>query len=102
MEQLGQVELFRFHELFHSLWLSVRPARHLCGIFAISGSVTNNDPVVFSINVQKTNVGVADLLQLLGAWGACPKDQFVCCPADLDDDSTVGVSDLLALLSNRG
>lgn len=41
-------------------------------------------------------VGVSDLLQLLGAWGACD------CPEDLDDDGFVGVSDLLTLLANWG
>lgn len=43
------------------------------------------------------NVGVPDLLELLGNWGACED-----CPADLDGDDTVGVSDLLELLGDWG
>jgi hypothetical protein len=43
------------------------------------------------------DVGIEDLLVVLGAWGAC-----VGCPADLDGDGVVTVSDLLALLSARG
>ncbi|MEE9130855.1 MAG: hypothetical protein V3T84_12610 [Phycisphaerales bacterium] len=43
------------------------------------------------------NVGVGDLLILLGAWGPNPGH-----PADFDGDGNVGVSDLLALLVNWG
>ncbi len=45
-------------------------------------------------------VGVADLLTLLGAWGACTDS--LKCAADLDDDTAVGVTDLLILLANWG
>jgi len=41
--------------------------------------------------------GFNDLLQLLGAWGACPS-----CEADLDGDGEAGFPDLLALLSAWG
>ncbi len=43
------------------------------------------------------DVGVGDLLILLGAWGPDPGH-----PADFDHTGNVGVSDLLALLANRG
>ncbi len=46
---------------------------------------------------QDGAIGVADLLALLAAWGACPGGDA--CLADLDGDLTVGVADLLALLS---
>ncbi len=42
----------------------------------------------------------ADLILLLGAWGAC--DDCNDCPADLDGDCTVGSSDLITLLGNWG
>lgn len=42
------------------------------------------------------DVGVTDLLQLIGAWGPCD------CPEDLNADHMVGVEDLLALLANWG
>jgi subtilisin family serine protease len=41
-------------------------------------------------------VGTADLLELLGAWGAA------CSPADLDGDGVVGTADLLVLLTAWG
>ncbi len=41
-------------------------------------------------------VDIADLLILLGDWGACPPP----CPADLDADGSVGITDLLILLAN--
>ncbi len=44
------------------------------------------------------DVGVADLLTLLAAWGPCPGE----CPADFDADNTVGILDLLTLLANWG
>ena len=40
------------------------------------------------------------LLILLGLWGPC--DDCNNCLADLDDDCTVGVKDLLILLGNWG
>ena len=46
------------------------------------------------------DVGVKDLLFLLGAWGPCPKKGD--CPADFDEDSAVGVKDLLFLLGTWG
>lgn len=45
-------------------------------------------------------VGVSDLLTLLGDWGACPAEGA--CAADLNDDDIVGVGDLLILLSEWG
>jgi hypothetical protein len=42
-------------------------------------------------------VGLADLLSLLAAWGPNPGD-----PADFDSDGEVGLSDLLALLARWG
>jgi subtilisin family serine protease len=41
-------------------------------------------------------VGTADLLELLGAWGAA------CSPADLDGDGVVGTTDLFVLLAAWG
>ena len=46
------------------------------------------------------DVGVKDLLFLLGAWGACPPKGD--CPADFDDSGDVGVKDLLFLLGAWG
>jgi hypothetical protein len=43
------------------------------------------------------NVGVVDLLRLLGAWGPCNG-----CPEDIDCSGYVGVTDLLALLGAWG
>ena len=45
-------------------------------------------------------VGVADFLELLGTWGACPPVGD--CPADFDGSGDVGVSDFLKLLGNWG
>ena len=45
-------------------------------------------------------VGVKDLLILLGSWGPC--DNCANCPADLNVDCVVGVDDLLILLGNWG
>ncbi len=45
-------------------------------------------------------VGVKDLLILLGDWGSC--DNCSNCPADLDNNCVVGVPDLLILLGNWG
>ena len=45
-------------------------------------------------------VGVHDLLILLGNWGPC--DDCNDCLADIDGDCTVGVKDLLILLGNWG
>ncbi|MCH9033051.1 MAG: hypothetical protein IID42_00930 [Planctomycetes bacterium] len=46
------------------------------------------------------DVGVKDLLILLGVWGSCPPKGD--CPGDLDGDGEVGVKDLLELLGNWG
>ncbi len=46
------------------------------------------------------DVGVKDLLFLLGTWGPCPKKGD--CLADFDDSGDVGVKDLLFLLGNWG
>ena len=46
------------------------------------------------------DVGVKDLLFLLGAWGPCPPKGD--CPADLVVDGDVGVKDLLFLLGAWG
>ena len=46
------------------------------------------------------DVGVNDLLFLLGAWGDCPKKGD--CPADFDNTGDVGVPDLLFLLGAWG
>ncbi len=45
-------------------------------------------------------MGAGVILALLANWG--PNDDCDDCPADLDDDCTVGVSDLLILLVNWG
>lgn len=44
-----------------------------------------------------TRVGIADLLVLLGSWGAAAE-----CAADLNADGQVGIQDLLILLANWG
>jgi hypothetical protein len=44
-------------------------------------------------------VKVADLLLLIGAWGACPAET---CDADLDGDGEVKVADLLLLIGAWG
>ena len=46
------------------------------------------------------DVGVKDLLFLLGAWGPCPKKGD--CLADFDNSGDVGVKDLLTLLGVWG
>ena len=47
------------------------------------------------------DIGAADLLALLAAWGTCPPSPAAC-PTDFDDDGSVGASDLLELLANWG
>ena len=49
---------------------------------------------------DSNDVGVKDLLFLLGAWGPCPKKGD--CLADFDGSGDVGVKDLLILLGNWG
>ena len=46
------------------------------------------------------DVGVNDLLFLLGTWGDCQKKGD--CPADFDNTGNVGVNDLLFLLGTWG
>ena len=46
---------------------------------------------------NNNDVGVKDLLILLGAWGPCKG-----CPADFDGSGDVGVKDLLVLLGAWG
>jgi len=46
------------------------------------------------------DIGVKDLLILLGAWGPCPPKGD--CPADFDGSGAVDVKDLLFLLGNWG
>jgi hypothetical protein len=46
------------------------------------------------------DVGVTDLLLLLGAFGPCEPGEI--CPADFDGDGAVGVTDLLALIGRFG
>ena len=45
-------------------------------------------------------VGIDDLLWLLGSWGPCTWPYV--CPADLNGDCTIGVVDLLILLGSWG
>ena len=56
------------------------------------------DPDLCSADLDGSgSVAFADLLALLGVWGACPG-----CPADLDDDGFVAFSDLLIMLGAWG
>ncbi len=48
----------------------------------------------------RAGCGASDLLILLVSWGPCP--DCAACPADLNDDCSVGVADLLILLSKWG
>jgi hypothetical protein len=48
------------------------------------------------INGDNT-VGIADLLEIIDAWGACGG-----CSADVNDDSVVNVTDLLLLINAWG
>ena len=48
-----------------------------------------------------SDIGVPDLLILLGSWGACPALPAPC-PADHDNSGTVDVIDLLKMLANWG
>ena len=66
-----------------------------------SGSAYLFDASVCPADLDNSgDVGVKDLLFLLGAWGPCPKKGD--CPADFDDSGVVGVKDLLFLLGNWG
>ncbi|NNM24722.1 MAG: hypothetical protein HKO59_01830, partial [Phycisphaerales bacterium] len=46
------------------------------------------------------DVGLFDLLTVIGHWGVC--DDPGACPADLDGDGVVGLLDLLRLLAGWG
>lgn len=48
------------------------------------------------------DVGVADLLAVITAWGACPAPCPPSCTADIVPDCTVGVADLLSVISAWG
>ena len=45
---------------------------------------------------------VADLLAVIGAWGACLPPCLPACAADLNGDCSVNVTDLLEVISNWG
>jgi hypothetical protein len=49
---------------------------------------------------QGTSCNLSDILTLLASWGSC-RDCGTC-PADFDNDCTVGILDLLILLANWG
>jgi hypothetical protein len=58
----------------------------------------NNTPTIpGDLNVDGS-VDVADLIQLLAAWGECADVND--CPTDLDGSGDVGIGDLLILLQN--
>jgi hypothetical protein len=44
-------------------------------------------------------VGIVDMLMLLEIWGPCPEPCGTC-PGDIDGNCTVGITDLLDLLSS--
>jgi probable HAF family extracellular repeat protein len=92
-----------FNLTFHS-------ARSINETGQITGQATSPDgPVAFVLTPIEPRlgdldgdcqVGVADLLILLGNWGRC--DICANCPADLNSDCVVGAVDLLILLVNWG
>ena len=65
-----------------------------------SFSIQTSDPPCPADLVVDGDVGVKDLLFLLGAWGPCPKKGD--CLADFDNSGDVGVKDLLFLLGAWG
>ena len=74
---------------------------HPHGPFGMIGSVEVLVPSLCPGDIDDSgDVGVKDLLFLLGAWGPCPKKGD--CPADFDDSGDIGVKDLLVLLGNWG
>ena len=71
----------------------------LCADEAIKFCKGGPDPCPWDLD-DSGDVGVKDLLFLLGAWGPCPKKGE--CPADFDNSGDVGVKDLLFLLGAWG
>ncbi len=69
------------------------------GLSATASVLFLDEPCLWDID-GSGDVGVKDLLFLLGAWGPCPPKGD--CPADFDGSGDVGVSDFLALLGNWG
>ncbi len=85
INQLGQVAVAaRSDDLDASVGVLLSPIKK-----GILGDLNNDG-----------QVGVKDLLILLGSWGPC--EDCAPCPADLDGTGVVGVSDLLILLGNWG
>jgi subtilisin family serine protease len=71
------------------------------GRLNVTAAVTGPPPVFGDLDGDG-EVGIADLLLLLAAWGDCPGPCPPSCPADLDADCQVGIGDLLALLAAWG
>jgi len=69
-----------------------------CGSFEGFIFSANLVPVVFGDINADGEVGILDMLILLGDWGPCPQSGV--CASDLDNDGEVGIGDLLALLGN--
>jgi hypothetical protein len=73
--------------------LGHHPGDH-CGDCAPGGTI------VYAGDVSGDGfVGVADLLQVIVSWGACPQ-QPEACPGDLDVDGSVDIADFLLVLMN--
>ena len=60
--------------------------------FARSGRIVANGYVQSKL--------ISDLLEVITGWGPCPDCND--CPADLNNDCSVGISDLLILFANWG
>ena len=86
-----------------SVWVRVRMDNSATDYFDVSNAPFSivPPPVPCPADFDDSgDVGVKDLLFLLGAWGPCPKKGD--CLADFDDSSDVGVKDLLFLLGAWG
>ena len=86
-----------------SVWVRVRMDNSGTDYYDVSNAPFSivSAPVPCPADFDESNdVGVKDLLFLLGAWGPCPKKGD--CLADFDDSSDVGVKDLLFLLGAWG
>lgn len=71
----------------------------VCYISLFDGRVYRIDSTIGPGDVTRDgNVNVADLLEVINAWGPCPHP----CPADLDGDGTVDVVDLLEVINHWG